>query len=633
MKVLESFLIALGLQVDEKSFQKADAAFGGLTRSALQLGAVFASKLAIDKVVGDFKNAGTELNNFNRLTGLSTQNVQALGQALAAQGGNANDAFAAMLKIQDLMASPITGNVGWFGDVAKLGLDPSQIIGANDTAEALENIAAAFEKMTPLNQRLAGQALGLDESTVRLLMQGRAEVEKQLDARGKLGVMTQQQVEDAARLTKANSELNLVFTDMGNTIAGELAPALADMAEGFVDFYRSNKDLVDSGLEKFFGTLADNVELVSVALTLMGGASALKGLAALRALLSVGGGPGKPGGGQPGVPGGPAGKSPIVAAAVNPFTVGLLAALYSSNLNEGEDEELINRNLSKGNAVASSAVIDFFRAKGWTEEQAMGIAANLQQESGFRHDAEGDGGSAYGIAQWHKDRQNNFRKFANKSIRESTAAEQLEFINYELTEGAEKPAGDRLRMASTAYDAAATVSRYYERPADKDGEAERRGRLAETYPRSAPGAASPDVPVVDTSDPETWKRLQRELSRDEPAKPGLMDRVESWAKSQRRDAEQAAPVAAPAAADSEYQPVQREAPRDYTVNAVVQSPAQPAAPTQAVASAAPAQPQQINDNRQFHIHGADVNKVEQLWNEKIGRMTEQALDAFRSPER
>lgn len=147
MRVLESFLIALGIKVDEKSFQKADAAFGGLTKSALQLGAVFAGKLAIDKVVGDFKQAGTELNSFNKLTGMSTQNVQMLGQALKAQGGNASDAFSAMQKIQDLMASPRTGNVGWFGDVAKLGLNPDAIIGAQSTAEALVNIAGEFEHM------------------------------------------------------------------------------------------------------------------------------------------------------------------------------------------------------------------------------------------------------------------------------------------------------------------------------------------------------------------------------------------------------------------------------------------------------------------------------------------------------
>lgn len=472
MKVLESFLIALGMKVDEKSFQKADAAFGGLTKSALQLGAVFASKLAIDKVVGDFKSAGTELNNFNKLTGMSTQNVQMLGQALKAQGGNASDAFAAMKKIQDLMASPITGDTGWFGDVAKLGLDPNVIIGAQSTAEALAGIAGEFEHMSSLNQRLAGQALGLDDSTVRLLMRGRDEVEKQLDSRGKLALMTQKQIEDAARLTHATSELDQVFTDIGNTIAGELTPAFAEMAEDFVAFYRDNKDLIDSGLKEFFGGLADNIELVSAALILMGGAGALKGLAALRAVVGLG----AAGAGAGGAAAAGAGASMLGVAGG-----GAAALLYSSSLNAGEDTELLNNRLKKGGGEAIGAVVDYFTSKGWTKEQAEGIAANLEAESGFKANASGDGGQAYGLAQWHPDRQAEFAKQYGKDIRNSTGAEQLEFINHELTRGNEKSAGSKLRTATSSYDAASIVSREYERPADAAGESARRGATAAGY--------------------------------------------------------------------------------------------------------------------------------------------------------
>lgn len=601
MKVLESFLIALGIKVDERSFQKADSAFGGLTKSALQFGAVLASKLAIDKVVGDFQRAGTELNNFNRLTGLSTQNVQALSQALVAQGGSAQDAFAAMQKVQDLMASPITGNVGWFGDVAKLGLDPGAIIGAQDTAEALANIAGSFEKMTPLNQRLAGQALGFDENTIRLLMKGRDEVERQLDSRGKLGIMTQEQVEDAARLTKASAELNLVFTDMGNTIAGELVPAFAEMAEEFTTFYRDNKDLVDSGLEAFFGTLAKNVELVSAALILMGGASALKGLAALRALVGLGG--------VAGAAGAAAGGSAAVSAGASGLAIAggsAAALLYSSSLNEGEDKELINNRIRRGQSEAAAATIDFFREKGWTEDQAKGIAANLEQESNFRPDAVGDGGNAYGMAQWHPDRQANFAKFSGKDIRQSTAQEQLEFIHYELTRGAEKSAGERLKMATSAPEAAGIVSQYYERPADTNGEITRRAAIAESYGGS-PEAKPVAVPEVDLSKPEEWKKIQGGLSKSSNKGPGLIEQLESWAKAQRK------------------------APEQYSASDVV-TPAAAPAPTQD-APARPAQQVQNVDNRQFHIHGADTGKVEQLWNEKLSTLIEHTSQDFRSPEK
>lgn len=512
MKVLESFLIALGIKVDEKSFQKADAAFGGLTKSALQLGAVLASKLAIDKVVGDFKSAGTELNNFNKLTGLSTQNVQGLGQAYSAMGGNASDAFDDLKKMQDLILTPRTGNTAWFGEAAKFGLDPNVIIGAQSTADALANIAKQFEHMTPLNQRLAANAIGLSEAGTRLAMQGEAAVRKQFDMSGKIGIMTDKQVEDAARLTKANSELNLVFTDMGNTIAGELAPAFADLAEDFVNFYRDNKELIDSGLKEFFGGLAKNIELTAVAMALMGGTAALKGLAALRAIVGLGGAGAVAGGGA--AAGGGASMLAVAGGSA-------LALLYSSKLNEGEDTELLNNRLKKGGGEAVGATVDFFMKKGWTQDQAEGIAANIEQESGFKADAVGDGGNAYGLAQHHQDRQAEFAKLYGKDIRKSTGAEQLEFINHELTRGSEKAAGGKLRSATSSYDAASIVSHEYERPADKEGEASRRGEKAAGY----------------------------------------------------------------------------------------------------------------TDNRQFHIHGADTAKVEQLYNEKLSSLTEQTMQDFRSPEK
>lgn len=477
MKVLESFMIALGMKVDEKSFQRADAAFGGLTKTALQLGAVLASKLAIDKVVGDFKNAGTELNNFNKLTGIGTQKIQAFGQAITAQGGDASEALDTFKQMQALMASPKTGDVGWMGEVARFGFNHAAVTGAKDTAEALVNISAEFEHMSALDQQLAAKRLGLTDSATRFVMLGRAEVQRQLEVGGKLGIMTQKQIEDAARLTKASSEVNQVFTDIGNTIAGELTPAIAELAEDFVQFYRDNKELIDSGLESFFGTLARNIELTAAAVALMGGTSALKGLAALKALVTVGraGAAGAGAAGAAGAAAGAGASMGLVAAG------GAAALLYSTSLNAGEDQELINNKLKRGGPEAVGATVDFFVKKGWTQEQAEGIAANIQQESQFNATAIGDGGKAYGLAQWHPDRRNDFKERYKKEITKASGYEQLDFIDYELRQGKERKAGDQLRTAQTSYDAAAIVSSQYERPADKQGEIERRGEIAAGY--------------------------------------------------------------------------------------------------------------------------------------------------------
>jgi len=121
--------------------------------------------------------------------------------------------------------------------------------------------------------------------------------------------------------------------------------------------------------------------------------------------------------------------------------------------------------------------IRFFEAKGYDPVHAAGIVANLRAESQLDHRAVGDGGQAYGIAQWHPDRQANFQKAFGTDIRNSTLQQQLEFIDWELR-NTESRAMDRIRTTTTAEAAAAAVSRHYERPRDADGEAARRAEAA-----------------------------------------------------------------------------------------------------------------------------------------------------------
>ncbi|HVZ27164.1 MAG TPA: phage tail tip lysozyme, partial [Rhizomicrobium sp.] len=80
--------------------------------------------------------------------------------------------------------------------------------------------------------------------------------------------------------------------------------------------------------------------------------------------------------------------------------------------------------------------MDFFTQSGWTPEQAAGIVANLYAESRVDPYRTGDRGLAYGIAQWHPDRQTNYANWAvDQDIGESGLPEQLNFVQHELTKG------------------------------------------------------------------------------------------------------------------------------------------------------------------------------------------------------
>jgi hypothetical protein len=134
--------------------------------------------------------------------------------------------------------------------------------------------------------------------------------------------------------------------------------------------------------------------------------------------------------------------------------------------------------------------LDYFIGQGWTREQAAGIVANLVAESNLQPAVVGDHGRAAGIAQWHADRQAAFQAQMNRPIQGSTLEEQLQFVQHELTDGDERGAGRLLRQAATAQEAGAIISRHYERPRDRDGEALRRGQRATAIRNAHPAPAT-----------------------------------------------------------------------------------------------------------------------------------------------
>ena len=121
-----------------------------------------------------------------------------------------------------------------------------------------------------------------------------------------------------------------------------------------------------------------------------------------------------------------------------------------------------NRPGVKGNAEQT---IKFFMSKGLTRAQAAGIAGNLLYESGFNPSAVGDGGTSFGIAQWHLGRGSAMKEWTQAHGYSSTSFKgQLEFLWHELNTN-ESYALGKLRATGNAYDAGMAFCRYFERPA------------------------------------------------------------------------------------------------------------------------------------------------------------------------
>ena len=129
----------------------------------------------------------------------------------------------------------------------------------------------------------------------------------------------------------------------------------------------------------------------------------------------------------------------------------------------------------------------------WNPAQVRGILANFQAESHFNPLAQGDFDkrtgkyTAYGIGQWHKDRQDIYAALLGHTMQSVTdpakaLGEQLWFANWELTSRDKRnkyrQAGDHLKREQSAFFAAGVVSSEYEKPKNKILERLNRGAMA-----------------------------------------------------------------------------------------------------------------------------------------------------------
>lgn len=129
----------------------------------------------------------------------------------------------------------------------------------------------------------------------------------------------------------------------------------------------------------------------------------------------------------------------------------------------------------------AQAAMRYFESQGWSKEQAAGIVANLIYESGGQlnhRQQQFGGGPGFGLAQWEGPRQADFKRVMGVDIRESTFEQQLAFVQWEL-QNTESRAGNSLRGATTAADAANIFLRQFERPRDPNASQAERTRLAE----------------------------------------------------------------------------------------------------------------------------------------------------------
>ncbi len=153
-----------------------------------------------------------------------------------------------------------------------------------------------------------------------------------------------------------------------------------------------------------------------------------------------------------------------------------------------------------GNATA---IWNFLKAKGLSDEAAAGVLGNIQAECGFRLTAVGDSGTSFGLIQWHAGRWTRLKEYCSENKLDPNSLQgQLEFLWHESLDP-ESSYGKSLAKngfynASNSTDAAVIFHNVVERSASsQDTVRSRRGGFANTWYDKLKGTA-PDFDSTST---------------------------------------------------------------------------------------------------------------------------------------
>lgn len=513
----------------KKSGKDGADGFENVAKSAAKFLAIIGGTMAVKRFIENQIEANAALDRFAQNLDQSANSISAWSNAAELAGGSAEGLQGTMDMLSKSQTElQLTGQSGLIPYFSALGVSLADTQGkARPVNELLLDLSDRFSKMDRTTANNMGRMMGIDQGTMQLLLKGRSEVELMIARQKEYGAVTKQQAEEASRLRNAMVSSRQSFEAFGRELLSAATPALEKMFAIFADFgswIQENKEFVQTFLTIIAVGLAGiAAATIPINLTVV----AVLALAAAIAALWQDYQTWKRGGDsfidwskwEPGFKAAGQGikwlkdlLGDMVYRAIAAADV--LSAVFERDWKRAKFAagEFMSGNGKKygsddtpsppaaasappaaGGGSAQARAMAYFQAQGWSREQAAGLAANIKRESAFRPDAVGDNGKAYGIGQWHPDRQAEFKKKFGKPIQGSTLEEQMAFMHYELTQGNERKAGNILRGTTGAAEAAAAVSTHYERPADKVGEAAKRGQLALAMLGGVPGASQAAV--------------------------------------------------------------------------------------------------------------------------------------------
>jgi hypothetical protein len=527
--------------------------FRSLDRIIAPLGIITgATSLAgVAALVQRFGEFGTRVQNLGYRLSVPVDRLTALEGAARLAGASAGSLDSGLVSLGDKLSGAAWGRdpqaVQLFQSLGVAFRDANG--NARQAVDVLGDVAEAIKRLPdPRTQaRVTRELFGGDELLpfLRRGREGIAEWQEQVRQLG--GTVTPEMAKHADELRKSFAEVGIAAEGLGNTIADRLSGRVSDLNEHLATWIARNKDLIATKIGEWIDKFVEALEKLSawterhpqLAGAILGGAigSRLGPLGTLGGA-AIGGMPNvtpftKEEAGPPPPPGwAPTPEKPALPP-YSPWNPGSWLYHSGTEATPGDDAspgflskllqaftllpggrskpqlglggDLSRRgppaSASEAAAVAQRAH-DFWRSKGYTEDQTAGILAGMNRESGFDPGVVDPSRSSFGSYQYTGSRLAAIQK--RYGTKYPTEAQQNEYAAWEMSpEGPEAEAGRRVRASTTAAQAGLQFRSGFERPANP-AEGMATGRDAPAFVGAYDRCAPAGAPVAAGASDEDW---------------------------------------------------------------------------------------------------------------------------------
>ena len=263
MATVRELVVSLGLDFNSSGFAQAERAIAALKTGFAGVGAVLGGMAAgLTGITVAVTKQADELRDLSLTIGVSTDALQKLGYAAQLSGANAETLRSGLIFLARGAEAAGSGGKEAAENFAKFGVKVHDAKGQLKSADRLLlDVANGAKGMKNDTERAALAAALLGRSAgpqlVQFLSQGEegiAALGAELEALG--GFMDSDFIEASADFNDNLDRMQVIVKGMGITIAKAFLPFLSSAVKGMVEWYRANREVINSRVTFFVERMA-----------------------------------------------------------------------------------------------------------------------------------------------------------------------------------------------------------------------------------------------------------------------------------------------------------------------------------------------------------------------------------------